>query len=94
MYVNAKMMPVETVPGIWRKMKESSEGDVSSMIYLKHCKNLCKCCNVSPPSTTTKKKLKKDKIFKEIPSKDQTCKSWALKKNRYKPKMHVIYSTK
>jgi hypothetical protein len=24
----------------------------SSMIYLIHCKNFCKCFNVSPPSTT------------------------------------------
>jgi hypothetical protein len=30
----------------------------------------------------------------ENPSKDQTCKSWALKKKRCKPKVYIIYSTK
>jgi hypothetical protein len=34
--------------GWWR-------GANSSMIYLIHCKNLCKCRNVLPPSTTIKK---------------------------------------
>jgi hypothetical protein len=29
------------------------------MIYLIHCKNLCKCYNVPPPSTTEKKKKKR-----------------------------------
>jgi hypothetical protein len=38
--------------GGWRAM----EGVNSDMIYLIHHKNLCKCHNVSPPSTTTKKK--------------------------------------
>jgi hypothetical protein len=32
----------------------------SSITYLIHCKNLCKCYNVPPPSTTIKGK-------KEIP---------------------------
>jgi hypothetical protein len=66
MYINAKRIPVETVPGIggngdkgewWRGMN-------SSMIHLIHCKNLCKCHNVPPPSTTIKRKnetLKKKK---------------------------------
>jgi hypothetical protein len=32
---------------------------------------------------------------KATPSKDETCESWALKKeNRYKPKGYIIYSTK
>jgi hypothetical protein len=44
MYVNAKMMPVETFPGIREgEMKERREGVNSNMIYLIHCKNLCKC---------------------------------------------------
>jgi hypothetical protein len=34
------------------------EGVNSSMIYLIHCKNLCKCYNVPPPRTTIKKKKK------------------------------------
>jgi hypothetical protein len=43
MYVNAKIIPVETVPGIGEGgMKESSGGANSSMIYLIHCKNLYK----------------------------------------------------
>jgi hypothetical protein len=62
MCVNTKMRPVETTPGIRRGgMKESSAGvgaggGNSSMTYLKHCKNLCKCYNVSPPSTIIKKR--------------------------------------
>jgi hypothetical protein len=56
MYVNAKMIPVETVPGIrgggWRR---EVEGVNSSLIYLIHCKNLHKCYNVPIPSTTIKK---------------------------------------
>jgi hypothetical protein len=41
--------------------KRAAEGVNSSMIYLIHCKNLCKCYNVSPPSTAIiKKKILKD----------------------------------
>jgi hypothetical protein len=44
MYVNAKTIPVETVPEIrGGGMKESNEGVNSIMIYLIHCKSLCKC---------------------------------------------------
>jgi hypothetical protein len=47
MYVNAKMIPVETIPGIKGGEIKESRGRVdSSMIYLIHCKNLCKCHNV------------------------------------------------
>jgi hypothetical protein len=54
MYVNAKLIPVETIPGMQgKKIKENSERvQQSSMIYLIHCKNFCKCNNVPPPSTT------------------------------------------
>jgi hypothetical protein len=53
MYVNAKMIPVENVPGIVGEgMKESGGGVNSSVIYLIHCKKLCKCCNVPSPHTT------------------------------------------
>jgi hypothetical protein len=52
MFVNAKMIPVEIVPGIQGGGKKAVEGVNSSMIYLMHCKNLCKCYNVSSPSTT------------------------------------------
>jgi hypothetical protein len=60
MYVNAKMIPVETISGIGggRDKGEWWRGENSGMIYLIHCKNLCKCHNVplSPPSTTIKEK--------------------------------------
>jgi hypothetical protein len=50
------MIPVETVLGIRGEgMKENSGGGDSSMKYLIHCKNLCKCHNVPPPGTTIKK---------------------------------------
>jgi hypothetical protein len=60
MYVNTKMAPVETIPGIGRvggEIKETGRGGMDScMTYLIHCKNLCKCHNVPPPITTIKKK--------------------------------------
>jgi hypothetical protein len=37
-------------------IKENLEGVNSSMIYLIHFKNFCKCHNVSPPSTIKKNK--------------------------------------
>jgi hypothetical protein len=54
------MTPVETVPGIRGEgMKRSGgEGVNSSMIYLIHCKDICKCHNVTQPSTTIKEKIK------------------------------------
>jgi hypothetical protein len=46
---------VKTVPGIrGGGMKKNSEGMNSTMIYLKHCKNICKSFNIPPPSTTIK----------------------------------------
>jgi hypothetical protein len=45
MYVNAKMRPLKTAPGI-RRGRECGRivnGEISSLIYLIHCKNLCKC---------------------------------------------------
>jgi hypothetical protein len=54
------MIPVETISGIGggRDKGEWWRGENSGMIYLIHCKNLCKCHNVplSPPSTTIKEK--------------------------------------
>jgi hypothetical protein len=50
MYVNAKMIPVETIPEMGgRRM---AEGVNSSMIYLINCTNFYKCHNVPPPSIT------------------------------------------
>jgi hypothetical protein len=57
MYVNAKMLPAVTVPGIREgRMRERSEGGNSIMMYLIHCKNLCKCYNVPTPRTKKKEK--------------------------------------
>jgi hypothetical protein len=58
MYINAKMTPVETLPGIGggEGIKESNGRTEFSMIYLIHYKNFCKCHNVPPPSTTIKEK--------------------------------------
>jgi hypothetical protein len=56
MYVNAKMINVETIPGIggWKDKGELC-GVNSSMIYSTHCKNCCKCHNVPQLSTIIKK---------------------------------------
>jgi hypothetical protein len=55
------MVPAETVPWMGEKMKESSRGVNLSIIYFIHCKNLCKCYNVPPHSTTI--------IFKNLDNK-------------------------
>jgi hypothetical protein len=47
------MRLVETVLGKGEWEREV-EGDNSSMIYLIHCKNLCKCYNIPTPSTAIK----------------------------------------
>jgi hypothetical protein len=50
MYINTKVISGETVPGIrGRRIKVSSGGDDSSIIYSIHCKKLCKCHNVPLP---------------------------------------------
>jgi hypothetical protein len=56
MYVNAEMIPVETIPGMGEGRGEwrAEEGVNSSMIYLIHCMNFCKCHNVPPPSIIKK----------------------------------------
>jgi hypothetical protein len=43
MYINGKMIPVETIPGTGKG--RTMEGVNSTMIY---CKNFGKCHNVSP----------------------------------------------
>jgi hypothetical protein len=59
MYLNAKMIHTESILGIGGQGIKESIGRVSSsVIYLIHCKNLCKCHNVPPPSTTIKEKKK------------------------------------
>jgi hypothetical protein len=60
MYVNAKMIPVETIPCIWgRVMKERFGGCEFKYDIVVHCKNLCKCHNVPSPST---KIIEKNKV--------------------------------
>jgi recombinational DNA repair protein RecR len=62
MYVNVKLIEVETLPGRgWRIKESGGGGGNSNMIYLILHKSLCKCQNVSPPSTTIKKLKKKFK---------------------------------
>jgi hypothetical protein len=52
------MILVETVLGIRGVgMGERSGGGNSNVMYLIHCKNLCKCYNVPIPSMTIKKKV-------------------------------------
>jgi hypothetical protein len=62
MNVNGKKILAEAIPEIGGKGRERRmvEEVNSRMIYLLYCKNLCKCLNVSLPSTT--KKLKESKM--------------------------------
>jgi hypothetical protein len=53
------MRPLETIPGMGCGKRRMMEEVNSSMIYLIHCKNFCKCHNVPPPGTTIK--IKKEK---------------------------------
>jgi hypothetical protein len=53
MYVNSKMIPVETVPGIGGRWDKGENWRGCNLI---HYKNLCKCYHVSPPRTTIKGK--------------------------------------
>jgi hypothetical protein len=55
MYINAKIISVETIPGIRGVGMEKSSGGGEfkyDMIYLIHCKNFCKCYNAPSPRTT------------------------------------------
>jgi hypothetical protein len=57
MYVNAKMIPVGTIPEMERcGIKEGKrEGEFK---YDTYCKNFCKYYNMPPPITTIKKYIK------------------------------------
>jgi hypothetical protein len=59
MYVNGKMRPVETIPGMEGDKGEWWRVGDSSMIYLIHCKNFC-----TPQCTPTQHKKKK--CFKKV----------------------------
>jgi hypothetical protein len=49
MYVNGKMRPVETTPGMGGgEIKENDGGVNQTVICLIYCKNFCKCHNVFP----------------------------------------------
>jgi hypothetical protein len=50
MYVNAKMISEEGI-------KRVGDGVNPSVIYFTHCKNFCKCHNVSPYPTKNKNRL-------------------------------------
>jgi hypothetical protein len=53
MYVNAKMIPGKTIPGmLGEKDKSVEDGMNPCMIYLIHFKNFDKCYNVPPPRKT------------------------------------------
>jgi hypothetical protein len=58
MYINGKMRPVETIPGMGARYRRMVEWVNSSMVYLIYCKNICKCHNQPLPSTTIKNKTK------------------------------------
>jgi hypothetical protein len=55
MYVNGKMTPVETIPG----MRGVDKGELwrgwIQLIYLIYYKHFCKCHNVPLPSTIVKR---------------------------------------
>jgi translation initiation factor 2 beta subunit (eIF-2beta)/eIF-5 len=64
MYVNGKIIPVETIPAMEGEGRIKENGGMvervnSSMIYLIYIKNFCKCHNIPPPNTTIKNKQKR-----------------------------------
>jgi hypothetical protein len=60
MYLNGKMKPFETIPGMGGKgIKENDGGVYSTMI---HCKNFSKCHIVPPSTTIIKRPLYEDNI--------------------------------
>jgi hypothetical protein len=61
------MMPVESVPIIRRgEMGEKRRGWNSSMIYLIHCKNLCKCYSVPHPAQKNNNNNKQPKAQRSV----------------------------
>jgi hypothetical protein len=58
MYINAKMIPVETISVmLGGGHKGESQGGVNSwVVYLIHCKNFCKCHNIHLLNTIIKEK--------------------------------------
>jgi hypothetical protein len=62
MYVNEKMIPVESILGmVGRGVEKSGFGGVnSSIMYLICCKIFCECHSVYAPSTTIKNIYKEE----------------------------------
>jgi hypothetical protein len=60
------MILIETTPGIGGVGITNSRGGEFMYDNLIHCKNLCKCHDVPPPSRTMKKKIFL-KNYKTIP---------------------------
>jgi hypothetical protein len=51
-YVNRKIIPVETIPGMQGgELRKNGRGINSNMLYLMYCKNFCKCHNIYPHPT-------------------------------------------
>jgi hypothetical protein len=71
MYVNGKMIPIETIPGMGEGYikRRMMEGVNSSMIHLTYCKNVSKCHTYLQHD----KKFKKKKIrnLKKLKSKNE-----------------------
>jgi hypothetical protein len=63
MYVNAKMIPVETILGTRERgvVKESDGGGEFKYDIFDNYKNFCKCHNTPSPSTIKKEKISKIK---------------------------------
>jgi hypothetical protein len=57
MYINGKMIPAETVPGMEEEaIKENSGMGEFKYEILIYCKKFCKCHNVPPPNTIKKRR--------------------------------------
>jgi hypothetical protein len=63
-YINGKVRPVETIPGMEVGGIKENDGEVNSSII--YCKNFCKCHNVSPVQQLKKKKEERKKLQREV----------------------------
>jgi hypothetical protein len=64
MYVNEKLWPVETIPGMGEKgIKRVMEWVNSSKIYLMYYKNFCKCYNVAQCNSKKKNQSLAKQVF-------------------------------
>jgi hypothetical protein len=66
MYVNGKIMFVETIPAMGKQEIKKNGGGVNpNKTYLIYCKSFSKCHKVSPSSTTINKH-EQSQIVKEV----------------------------